>query len=706
MHTLLLFPPPGDIAQPYVALPALTAALRSDGRTVRQRDLNPEYLAWLQRPQVYAALLRRVWARAQDPNDTTEGWNDPRRALLLNDEDPAGVAAAVATLKDAARYYDPETFAAARRRLRSLYRLASAAHHPYELDLFRFAPPVDPLLPVGAVLDLLRHPEGSPWHDFFNDAVLPALDDPDLGLLGLSVTYGQQLLPALHLASLARQRRPGLTVAMGGAALTGYHRTFAAHPELFELVDGVVIGDGETALLELVDRVERGTSLRGVPNLLRRDTTGTVCSGPRHEEDLSSHATPDYRGLPLDAYVVPEVTLLVPVSRGCTWGRCTFCNFDALRCSYRERPAEAAAQDVARLVAEHGTRSFYFTGNTVRPRSLRALAEALIEAQQDIRWVVELRLDRGHRPANFVTLHEAGCRFVMFGVESASQAVQDRMNKGYKVEQFEPVLRGAAQAGLRVGVEAFIGFPGETPTQARETAAYLRAHREHIAFFTLGTFVLDPNSIVARDPAHYGVRVLLHQQGLAPQDCFPRFVPFERTDPDAPTEADTQALNRELYAELQADFPYTLERFGQGIGGPDPTLYAIHYPTSFFHSRPEAPPAPPLRSSRDLAGRIPCWAPAVQPRRLRADPFDSRSAHAPAAADGPHCLVVREADGAYLALAPAVWPLLAAVDGERSVMDVVASSGLSTRDAVEALLALSDEGYLRLLPSSAGERAE
>ncbi len=694
MHTLLLFPPPGDIAQPYVALPALTAALRQAGHATHQRDLNPEYLAWLQRPDVYEGLLRKVWARARDPLDATEGWNDPRRALLLNDEDPGSVAEAVATLKDPSRYYDPDTFAAARRRLRSLYRLSSAAHHPYELDLFRFAPPIHPMLPVDAVLELLGRAEGSPWHRFFGEAVLPAVDDGECRLLGLSVTYGQQLWPALHLASLARRRRPDLRIVMGGAALTGYHRTFAAHPELFDLVDAVVIGDGETALVELATRGGSGEDLAGIPNVLHRGSDGNVHAGPRLEEDLSHHATPDYSGLPLGDYVVPEVTLLVPVTRGCTWGRCAFCNFDALRCSYRERPPELIVADVTKLQKRHGTQTFYFTGNTVRPRSLRALAEALIESERELRWVVELRLDRGHKPESFATLHRSGCRFAMFGVESASQAVQDRMRKGYRVEQFAPVLRGAAQAGLRVGVEAFIGFPGETEAQARETAAYIRAHRQHVAFFTLGTFVLDPNSLVARDPAAYGVHITTEGLGRV-EDCFARYLPFERSDPGAPTEEQVQQLNAALYEELQEDFPYTLERFGQGIGGPDPTLYAIRYPTSFFHERARPAAAPALRSNQDLATRRPCWALTVRPRRLRADPF-AQGLQPPIGDSEPCCLVVRESDGAYLELAPGAWPVLAAVDGRRSLMEVVATSGLPTPTAVGALLALYDEGYLQL----------
>ncbi len=686
MKTLLLFPPPGDTSQPYVALPALATALGRAGFESRIRDLNPEFFDYLREPAVHEELMAKVYDRLG--TGPAGGWNDPTRALLLNDWDTERLDEAVEILKDPARYYQPDLFSMARRRIRGLYRLASAAAHPYELDIFRFTPPVSPLLPVGEVLAELEHPEGSPFHRFFVERVLPEVRDEAYGLVGLSVTYGQQLMPALHLAKLIKGVRPDLPVVMGGAAVTGYHQTFRAHPELFDLIDVLVLGDGETALVEIAGRVSEHRPVdANVPNVLLRAGQGVV-AGPRYEEDLSTHGTPDYSSLDLTRYLVPEVTLLVPVTRGCTWGLCAFCNFDALRCSYRERPPEAVAQDLVTLQDLHGTRSFYLTGNTVRPKAMRLMAEAIEAAGRDLRWVVELRLDKAHKPETFRTMYRAGCRFVMLGLESASQRVQDLMNKGYKVTWFEPIIRSLAEAGIRVGIESFIGFPGETDEEAEQTADYLIEHKEHIAFFTLGTFVLDANSIVARDPERFGVRVTM-PDGLRVEDCFPRFLPFERTWEGAPTEEHVQALDARLYRKLAEHYPYTLERFGQGIGGPDPTLYAMKYPTSFFHHRQSPKPPPPLESARDLVVRVPGWIRDTVVRRLPRSPFPGDSGPAPT-------VLVREEDGSYLALAPEARDILDLVDGRRTVTDLVKDSGAPTKVVVEVVLALADEGYLEL----------
>src|SRR5216683_1729988 len=59
MKVFLVFPPPWTPAMPYLALPVLTAVLRSHGVEVIQRDLNLEtYDTVLSRPYLAQSLER------------------------------------------------------------------------------------------------------------------------------------------------------------------------------------------------------------------------------------------------------------------------------------------------------------------------------------------------------------------------------------------------------------------------------------------------------------------------------------------------------------------------------------------------------------------------------------------------------------------------------------------------------------------------
>jgi hypothetical protein len=67
------------------------------------------------------------------------------------------------------------------------------------------------------------------------------------------------------------------------------------------------------------------------------------------------------------------------------------------------------------------------------------------------------------------------------------------------------VIHDAAEAGIAVSVMNFLGFPGETGEEARETIEFLRANRASITSFALGRFRMSEFSPVQREPATFGV---------------------------------------------------------------------------------------------------------------------------------------------------------------------------------------------------------
>ena len=69
-----------------------------------------------------------------------------------------------------------------------------------------------------------------------------------------------------------------------------------------------------------------------------------------HTEKMASLPLPDFEGFPLDSYFVPVRILPYLATRGCYWGRCTFCDhgqgyFD----QYRGLTAQQVVQQVKAL---------------------------------------------------------------------------------------------------------------------------------------------------------------------------------------------------------------------------------------------------------------------------------------------------------------------------------------------------------------------
>jgi radical SAM superfamily enzyme YgiQ (UPF0313 family) len=71
-------------------------------------------------------------------------------------------------------------------------------------------------------------------------------------------------------------------------------------------------------------------------------------------------------------------------------------------------------------------------------------------------------------------LYRAGCRVVMWGVESFSQAVLDANQKGTSTEDIWHSLRTARAAGIQNWVFSMVGMYGETDADAALTAEGLK----------------------------------------------------------------------------------------------------------------------------------------------------------------------------------------------------------------------------------------
>ena len=85
-----------------------------------------------------------------------------------------------------------------------------------------------------------------------------------------------------------------------------------------------------------------------------------------------------------------------------------------------------------------------------------------------------MRFGAGLGQKDYQLMGKAGFRFVLYGLESASQATLDRLNKNLKVEQIEPVLDMAKKAGLRPHITVMVGYPWEGKKELRKTIALVK----------------------------------------------------------------------------------------------------------------------------------------------------------------------------------------------------------------------------------------
>ena len=140
-------------------------------------------------------------------------------------------------------------------------------------------------------------------------------------------------------------------ITVGGNIITRLQEELPKQERFFtEIFDTAIMYEGEHALLWLLEALDGSSTSPSIPNLIYRDGRGIHAEPEIHTEKMTSLPLPDFDGFPLDSYFVPDRIMPYLATRGCYWGRCTFCDhgqgyFD----QYRGLTAQQVVQQVTAL---------------------------------------------------------------------------------------------------------------------------------------------------------------------------------------------------------------------------------------------------------------------------------------------------------------------------------------------------------------------
>ena len=289
-------------------------------------------------------------------------------------------------------------------------------------------------------------------------------------VLGLS-TMGATMPIALRIAEHVREAFPGVPILFGGPGVQGVDEALVAR---FECVDGVLRGEGETALVELLGR---GLPLQflGVEGFTWRDEHGRV----RREAErapmgnLSDVEAPAWDLLPpLSAYksVTGAEDGLVPIDsgRGCAFD-CSFCTIGRYwKRRSRTLPAGRIADEIESLRTMPGARQAYLCHDIFGADKRHAMAfcrEMEERRAQDRALPFEVRARLDHLDDDLVrAMSDAGCYRVLVGIETASPRVRARANKDFGQMSNRELLRRVrflSDQGITPILSLILGLPGE-----------------------------------------------------------------------------------------------------------------------------------------------------------------------------------------------------------------------------------------------------
>lgn len=556
MRVALVFPP--SLCLPnvlYHALPVLAGALRRAGHEPRIHDLNlaaADLFLTEERVERYLGMGRtrvlqlRRSERPELASDTAD--------LLERNLDAAEPALrfgpeAKAILRDPVRFFEPPAFK------RAFWTVVDALAFQNQLD-----PILSPHRPTFA-RDLVDYQEQDPWTplvDLYAEALLSEALEGDPGLVAITIAFPEQACEAVRFARRVRALQPGVRIAFGGPLVTAFAERWLEGDLLLRYGDYVCIGDGEDTIALLADAIARGGDLAAIPNLAYRDPRGTVRrpAGPPRLTRMDDVPVPDFSGADMQRGFTPRPIYPLMLSRGCYWGRCTFCSI-GWRENYRVASPEKIAADARDLALSQGARYVQLQDSSLPPRAALELAAAVREDFPVLRWVAGMKFEKHLLDPGFAAaLHAGGCRSLLLGFESATQRLVDAMDKGFQVGDVPAMLDNLRVAGISAELLWFVGFPSETRQEALDTVRWLAERRDR---FGLSAFVseyqLHPDTIIHDRPADFGLTVTGQDNGV----CSYRAESGMQIDELAALKSELQSSNNRTLVCNASHLPHVVE---------------------------------------------------------------------------------------------------------------------------------------------------
>ena len=241
----------------------------------------------------------------------------------------------------------------------------------------------------------------------------------------------------------------------------------AADPEFFlnsMSADTVVVGDGEKALVEIVNG-----NKRGIVQGERCDIDEAPIKAYENLFDLNI-----YRLIRWPTSNRTDFCFPILSSRGCKW-HCSFCY--RMRDGFYERKTEAIMDEIRWLYRNCNITHFQFADELLMSSEKRTegICNAILALPFKVTWDCNGRLNYA-KPDILALMRRSGCSYVNYGIESLNQSRLNQMGKGLTVDRIYQGVRDTLQAGISPGLNLLWGFPGDTLEDLREEVRFLKQY--------------------------------------------------------------------------------------------------------------------------------------------------------------------------------------------------------------------------------------
>jgi radical SAM superfamily enzyme YgiQ (UPF0313 family) len=315
-------------------------------------------------------------------------------------------------------------------------------------------------------------------------------------VIGISTTFIDSPQVVKTVVDRLRAVASDSKIILGGATVRHF-------PELHSYADCTVFGNGEQAIIEIMEVMEGKRSPQSVAGIAYNDMDGNLCYS-KSTAEIANIGRPEKpfrnNGVPIpitDWHLYNrDLNNCFPLefSRGCVYN-CYFCGYDRGKTvrSLEDLRNELIANAEKKITSYRVIDSDFASGPPGYPRFPHDVCQLMIDLDLGLEWTCYARGDNVDGELADL-MRRAGCFGLFMGVESGDDGILKLIRKGCTSQKAYEGIRAAKENGMHVHTNFFVGYPGETRDTFENTLAFIEKTKPHNV--TIGQFYLESHAPV------------------------------------------------------------------------------------------------------------------------------------------------------------------------------------------------------------------
>ncbi|MGQ7249329.1 RiPP maturation radical SAM C-methyltransferase [Halomonas sp. V046] len=339
-------------------------------------------------------------------------------------------------------------------------------------------------------------------------------------VVGLTSLF-QQHCACLALAKRLRLAEPTLPILLGGPNCDD--ETGRETQRSFPFLSAVVMGEAETIIVELVERLCERRTIDDLPGVV---TPSSRTARELRVATLDDSPPPNYddyfASLAAVGRSTHDVLLPFETSRGCWWGaksHCVFCGINPTAMASRYKSPARALAEIRDLARRYPSSRMLAVDNILPHAYLKTVLPELAKHPIDRSLFYEVKSNL--RDTDVRVLRAAGVTAVQPGIESLDSEILTLMRKGVSGPQNVLMLRSCELHGVAVYWNLLYGFPEEP------AAAYRRLVEQMPSLYHLAPPGAANRIVLNRFSPHFNAPDRFHLENIRPYPAYRYIYPFD-----------------------------------------------------------------------------------------------------------------------------------------------------------------------------------